>query len=73
MGTHGHRVPNLFFAVGTLFPYFRGLAGSVVVQLYNQCRIVAENSVKCVAPQDGFFGIQILQNPISARAPPGPR
>jgi len=39
-------------------------------QLYNHYRIIVEeNSVKYV-PLDGFFGIQILPNSISAGAPP---
>ena len=38
-------------------------------KLCNHHGIVAENSVKYV-PSGGFFGIQILQNSISARAPP---
>ena len=37
-------------------------------QLYNHYRIVEEISVKYVPP-DGFFGIQILPNSISAGAP----
>jgi len=37
--------------------------------LYNHYRIVEENLLKYMPP-DGFFGIQILPNSISARAPP---
>jgi len=38
---------------------------SFTTQLYNDCRTVAENLVKYVPP-DGVFGIQNLQNSISA-------
>ena len=41
-------------------------------KLCYQCGIAAEKWVKYV-PLDGFFGIQILQNYISAGAPPQPR
>jgi len=58
-------------AVGTPCTYFQSTASRARLwtQLYNHCRIMAENSVKYVSP-DCFFGIQILQNSVSVGAVP---